>query len=234
MFFQGVARAMRPESGRVGFHLPRGHEKAGEGRALADLVHVLAELVVADALDRRLAVEPDGIEERAGNGDLGRPAAEVADVEAEHHGRDAGLLGVERDERVEGFERDMEREVGCLPCSTQANGYSPRKRAFSMRGSPGTSPGRYPSPPVKGGVRAPFEHADDGLLSVLLRRQGEERERQVHAFAGTVEDLPVAEIAPAAERNRPRADPAERKGDFLEGGPRRRADARAGRAPGGV
>ena len=69
---------------------------------------------------------------------------------------------------------------------------------------------------MKGGVSGAFEHADDGLLPLLLKMEGEEGEGKAHPLVGAVEDLPVAEIAPAAERDRARPDSSERKSDFPE------------------
>ena len=64
-----------------------------------------------------------------------------------------------------------------------------------------------------------FKHAAHGLAALWLRPDREEGIWQLGALAGAVEDLPVAQLAAAAQRDRAGADAAERKGDLAERAP---------------
>ncbi len=55
----GSRQGHRPEGGLLGLDLARGHGQAAEGGRRLDLVDVLAELVVAETVDRALAVVAD-------------------------------------------------------------------------------------------------------------------------------------------------------------------------------
>ena len=73
-------------------------------------------------------------------------------------------------------------------------------------------------------------------LPGLLREQREERTDRVliaqprhESFGRAVHDLPVAQVAPAAERHGARADAANRQGDAVQVGSRRRPAATATR-----
>ena len=128
-----------PNAGVLGLDLARGHGQAARASASADLVDVLAELVVAEAVDRAHAVEADGIEDRAGDRDLGR--AWRSRFFTLKRRTKAGMPESSGSSGMNGLKassRDLERAAWLSDSSIPANGYSPLKRAFSMRGRPGT------------------------------------------------------------------------------------------------
>ena len=77
-----------------------------------------------------------------------------------------------------------------------------------------------------GRLDARFEHARDGLARAGLRPDRGERIGGRVALIGAVEDLPIAQIAASAERDRAGRDAAERKRDGGEVTPGE--DARVG------
>ena len=207
----------RPVRGRFRLDLARGHGQAAKRRRRLDLVDVLAELFVAEAVDLPDAVVADRVDDGAGDRDLGRGGAGVLDAIAQDEGRDAGIVRFEGDEGIEGLERDLERDlaVGELDLGEGVFALEPgllHARQARHEDAAEAEAGR------EGRLERALEDADE-LLPGLLAIEGEEGERHVDALAGPVEDLPVAEVAAAAERDRARADAAEREGDLAEGPP---------------
>src|SRR4030066_73073 len=161
--------------------------------------------------------EADWVHARAGDGDLGRSGARVLHPEAEDEGRDAGIVRIHGDERIERFERDLERDlaVGGLDLGGGVFALEPgffHARQAGDKNAAETEAGRERR------LDGALEDADE-LRSRLVEIHGEKREGHVDALAGPVEDLPVAEVAAAAEGDRARADAAEREGDLVEGPP---------------
>ena len=222
----GRRQGHRPEGGRVGFDLPRGHGQAAEGRRSLDLVDVLAELVVPEAVDLAFAGVADRVDDRAGDGDLGRGGTRVLDPVAKDEGRDAGVVGLERDEGIERFEGDLERHLAIGEFDLGERIFALERGLLHPRQT-GDEDAAEAEAGRERRLERTFEDADE-LLPGLLDVEGEEGEGHVDALAGPVEDLPVAEVAAAAEGDRPGADAAEREGDLVEGPPFERPDRPGG------
>ena len=218
----GCRQGHRSEGRLLGLDLARGHGQAAEGRRRLDLVDVLAELVVAEPVDLPDAVEADRVDDGAGDRDLGRGGAGVLHPEAQDEGRDAGIVRLQRDERIEGLEPDLERDlaVGELDLG---EGVFALEAGFLHARQAGHEDAAEAEAGRERRLDRTLEDADV-LLARLLDVEGEEGEGHMDALAGPVEDLPVAEVAAAAERDRARADAAEREGDLVEGRPFERAD----------
>jgi hypothetical protein len=186
---------------------------------------------VAEPFDRPDAVVTDRVDDRAGDRDLGRGGAGVLHAVAQNESGDPGIVRLEGDEGIEGLEPDLERDlaVGELDLG---------ERVFALETGllhPGQA-GHEDALEAEAGRERRLERAledPDELPARALEVQGEEGEGHVDALAGPVEDLPVAEIAPAAERDRARADAAEREGDLVEGRAFEGADGSGGSGPRG-
>ena len=133
---------------------------------------------------------------------------------AQDEGRDAGVVGLERDERIEGFERDLERDLAVGELDLGEGVFALEAGLLHARQA-GHEDAAEAETGREGRLERALEDADE-LLAGLLEVEGEEGEGHVDALAGPVEDLPVAEVAAAAERDRARADAAEREGDLVE------------------
>ena len=170
---------------------------------------------MAEPLDGADAVVADRVDHRAGDGDLGRGGTRVLHPVAQDEGGDPGIVRRQGDEGIEGFEPDLEGDlaVGELDLG---------ERVFTLEagllhaGQPGHEDALEAEPGRERRLERALENADE-LPAAPLEVQGEEGEGHVDALAGPVEDLPVAEVAAASNRDRARADAAEREGDLVEG-----------------
>ena len=109
------------------------------------------------------------------------------------------LVGLVRDERREGFERDAhgERGIGEIDArerelaGERGGGEADQARGVLGAESAGAFVGR---------LDARLEHAGDGLAAAGLHPDGGERVGGRVALIGPIEDFPVAELAASAER----------------------------------
>src|SRR5262249_1351178 len=144
----------------------------------------------------------------------------VAEPPEEDRDRQAREACVEGPEGVERLELDLERQrvvaeaqLGDRVGAGEGGLAQPRQATDEA--------GREPVTVDERRQELALEDARDGRPGLPARGrgpapEGEEGEGQVATLGGPVEQLPVAELAAAAERDRAGADPTEREGDFPE------------------
>ena len=97
-----------------------------------------------------------------------------------------------------------------------ASGNSPVKLACSSRLNPGALSDPSPDEPAYGGSEPRFEHARDRLRVAALGPDRRQHVLRCAPLVRTVVDLPIAQLAAAAEADAPGADAAEWKRNHRE------------------
>ena len=170
---------------------------------------------------------PGGVGDRQRHGVIEVVVAGVGDPHLEAGGGDAGVVGVARNERVEGAQGDGARELvvgerksgdrkGALEFHVRevgqaAQGGARRAEAVAVQ------PGRAQAAGQRPGQVA-VQHPRIHHFAAALRLHGKVAEAVHAALVRAVEDFPVDQPPVAGQPDRAGADPAERKRDLVEPG----------------
>ena len=199
------------------------HPDPADRALVRPLVQVAAEhRVPASTGQVRDAVEAHRIHLGVGEGELDRAARGIPEPPEEDGDRQARDPIVERDERRERLQLRLDREGRILEADRGGRVRAGERRLLEPRQRRDGPGGQTPIGHERR-QEAPLQDPGDGLAALGARPDREEAERQIAPLRRAVEDLPVAQLTAAAERDRPGADAAEREADLLE--------RRAGEAP---
>ena len=186
----------------VGGELGITHEEAGELAGRAVLV------------DARVGVPmvSRGVLDGPGDGNFGGRGAGIGDTIPEDRDGQSGFIGLVRDERRKGFERDFHRQSGIGKIHAGEREFA-GESGGCQAGEAGSVVGTEAARSGIGRLQARFEHAGDGLAVAGLRPDGGERVRGGVPFVRPIENFPVAELAASAEADGAGADTAQWKAD---------------------
>ena len=176
--------------------------------------------------------KPDRIHLRVGERNVHRAAGGVPQAPEEDGDGQAGHAVVERHERGERLELRLDGQASSRGTGRSRWDTSRRRSLPRDAGAREAAQGDRPRSPTKGGRRRRSRIRATGVPAVRPRPDREEAEGQVTPLGRAVEDLPVAQLAAAAERDRPGPDAPERERDLLERGAGEAAGARGGAGTG--
>ena len=193
-----------------------GHFQPAQAVLVDPLIKITSEIPRPQPAGGLLPVGAEQVEQGKGEGGADRLAAVVAQAVAQHGHRQAGIIRLAGNQRVEGVQGDLHRE-GRVVHLDAGKGVDAGEGGALQPGQAGAGRGRQPVAGGEGRQQPPLGNAQHRLAALLPRPDHPPGKGGLKTLGGPVEQLPVAQLPATAQGDGPGPDPAQREGDLMQG-----------------